>query len=83
MGNLEHAEGNTDEAMRYFKRAISIRLERGVDGGDTAAFLLGDYDESRNMVAQSEALFFRTSGADAQFMAQFVSPTILSSHLVF
>ncbi|XMA10956.1 hypothetical protein WAI453_003747 [Rhynchosporium graminicola] len=40
MSNLEHTEGNTDEAMRYTKRAISIRLERGADGGDTAAFLL-------------------------------------------
>ncbi|CZT03883.1 uncharacterized protein RAG0_10529 [Rhynchosporium agropyri] len=72
MGNLEHTEGNTDEAMRYTKRAISIRLERGAEGeiqrrssspsptsASPACISFSVLtDESRNIVAQSEALFF-------------------------
>ena len=80
MGNLESATDNLDEAMEYFKRAIAIRVE----GGDTAAsllansylctsrvyFLRGEHEVAFNLLAQSEALFFRTAGADAHFMAQ-------------
>lgn len=86
MGNLESASKNFDEAMEYFKRAIAIRVEGGNVRDDTAAILLAvsylcvsrvhflkeDYETALNMCAQSEALFFRTSGANAQFMAQFV-----------
>jgi len=83
MGNLESASKNFDEAMEYFKRAIAIRVEGGNVRDDTAAILLAvsylcvsrvhflkeDYETALNMCAQSEALFFRTSGANAQFMA--------------
>jgi tetratricopeptide (TPR) repeat protein len=86
MGNIESASNNFDEAMEYFKRAIAIRVDDVNNKDDTAAILLAvsylcvsrvhflkeDYETSLNMCAQSEALFFRTSGANAQFMAQFV-----------
>ena len=81
MGNLEAASDNLDDAMDYFKRAIAIRI----DAGDMAAsllansylcmsrvhFLRGEYADAFNLLAQSEALFFRTAGADAHFMAQY------------
>jgi len=84
MGNLESAmfpaSDNLDIAMDYFKRAVAIRT----DAGDIAAGLLAnsllcmsrvhffraEYEEAYNLIAQSEALFFRTAGADAHFMAQ-------------
>jgi hypothetical protein len=87
MGNLESADSsstdNLEKAMRYFERAIAIRI----DGGDTAASLLAisylcisrvyflrkEYTAAENMVRQSDALFFRTSGADAHFMAQYAA----------
>jgi tetratricopeptide (TPR) repeat protein len=86
MGNLESASNNFDQAMEYFKRAINIRVDESNNKDDTAAILLAvsylcvsrvhflkeNYETALNMVAQSEALFFRTSGANAQFMAQFV-----------
>lgn len=85
MGNLESASKNLDEAMEYFKRAIAIRVDGGNGKDDLAAILLAvsylcvsrvhfmkeDYETALNMVAKSEALLFRTSGANA-FMAQFV-----------
>jgi tetratricopeptide (TPR) repeat protein len=81
MGNLEAASENLDLSLEYFKRAIAIRI----DSGDVAASLLAnsylcmarvhylrrEYDEAFNLLGQSEALFFRTAGADAHFMAQY------------
>jgi hypothetical protein len=89
MGNLESADttaDNLEKAMEYFERAIAIRLE----GGDAAASLLAnsylcisrvyylrkEYKTAQDMVAQSEALFFRISGADAHFMAQYDLPYV-------
>ena len=83
MGNLEFAAFNLNEAMDYFKRAIAIRS----NAGDKAAILLassylcmsrvfylrGEYDEAVNLLAQSEALYFRTAGADAHFMVQYAT----------
>lgn len=91
MGNLESASNNFDEAMDYFNRSIAIRVNDVNNKDDTAAVLLAvsylcvsrvhflkeEYEPSLNMVAQSEALFFRTSGANAQFMAQFVLPILI------
>lgn len=85
MGNLETANSITtetlDKAMGYFNRAIAIRIE----GGDEAAALLAnsylclsrvyflrkDYSNARKKVSEAEALFFRTSGGEAHFMAQY------------
>jgi hypothetical protein len=85
MGNLESADttapDNLEKAMEYFERAISIQIK----GGDAAANLLAnsylcmsrvhclrkEYRSAQDMVAQSEALFFRISSADAHFMAQY------------
>ena len=80
MGILESTSDNLVEAMDYFKRAVAIRT----DAGDSAAsllansylcmsrvyFLWNDYQAAFNMLGKSEALFVRTSGADAHFMAQ-------------
>ena len=80
MGNLESATDNFDKAIEYFERAIAIRI----GGGDRAAsplahsylcksrvyYLRKEYDLASDMLARSEALFFRISGADAHFMAQ-------------
>lgn len=82
MGNIETISDNLSEATEYFKRAISIRI----NGGDAASNLLAtsylcmsrvhylqlEYDEAFNMLAQAEALFFRTSGGNAPLMAQYV-----------
>jgi len=83
MGNLEFASDNLITAMDYFKQAISI----GLDAGDSAAsllansylcqsrvhFLWAEYEIVYNLLAQSEALFVRTTGANAHFMAQYES----------
>lgn len=83
MGNLEAADSaaadNLEKAEAYFKRAIDIR----VAGGDIANSLLAnsylcmsrvhflkkDYAEALTLLAQSEALLYRISDADAHFMA--------------
>src|SRR6266536_852663 len=81
MGILESTSDNLVEAMDYLKRAVAIRTE----AGDAAAALLansylcmsrvhylwGEYETAFNVLGQSEALFFRTAGADAHFMAQY------------
>jgi tetratricopeptide (TPR) repeat protein len=81
MGNLEAASDSLDEAMDYFNRAIAIRIEAGDMAASLLAnsylclsrvhFLQGRYEEAFKMLAESEALFFRTTGADAHFMAQY------------
>ncbi len=81
MGLLEETCVNLDEASAYFSRAIAIRSK----AGDAAPALLAnsylcmsrvhfhkkDYDQAFAMLAQSEALYFRTSGPNAHFMAQY------------
>jgi len=85
MGNLEAADSaaadNLEKATSYFERAIAIRFA----GGDTANSLLAnsylcmsrvyfskkEYEDALTMLGQSEALFYRLSGADAHFMAQY------------
>jgi len=80
MGNLESASDNLEEAIEYFQKAIAIRI----NAGDVAASLLansylclsrvhylrGEYDRSWSILGESEALYFRTVGAEAHFMAQ-------------
>jgi hypothetical protein len=80
MGQLESATQNPEKAMEYLMKAIDIRI----DAGDTAASLLansylclsrayiiqGKHQAAFNSLAQSEALYFRTAGADAHFMSQ-------------
>lgn len=79
MGNLEYAAGNQTEAMKYLDRAIDIRSR----AGDQAAILLAmsylcisrvfyareDYETAFKMLGKSEALFVRTIGQQANFMA--------------
>ncbi|PVH79051.1 TPR-like protein [Cadophora sp. DSE1049] len=79
MGHLETTSENLVEATDYLQRAIEIRLA----GGDAASnllaisylclgrvhFLQEEYEKAFDIVAQSEALFFRTSGANAPLMA--------------
>lgn len=79
MGNLETGCGRYEEAMDHFTKAVNIRR----DLGDRAAGQLAltylcigrlyyfqrKFDEAMKRLAQSEALFVRTSGADTHFMA--------------
>jgi tetratricopeptide (TPR) repeat protein len=91
LGNLESAAGNLDEAIEYFKKAITIRLEAGDPGAGLLAnsflclarayFLRGEYNEAFNFLAQSEALFFRIAGADSHSMAQYESSLPFSTRL--
>ena len=83
MGNLESASDNLQEAMSYFKKAIDIRLKADDSAASLLAnsylcqsrvhYLWGEYETAFNLLAKSEALFVRTSGADAHFMAQYVT----------
>jgi tetratricopeptide (TPR) repeat protein len=80
MGNLEYASDNLAEAMEYYTRAIDIRTR----AGDRAVNLLAisflclsrvyfqqkEYDTAFITLGKSEALFVRSSGAGAPFMAQ-------------
>jgi hypothetical protein len=84
MGILESAdivaENNLEKATDYFDRAITIRVAHGDKAKNLLAnsylcmsrvyFLANDYDESLAMLGQSEALYYRISGADAHFFAQ-------------
>lgn len=79
LGNLELAQGNTEEAMERYNRATQI----WVDGGDTTAsrlaltylcigrvrMLQGNLSKAMEQTALSEALFVRTIGRDKGFMA--------------
>jgi tetratricopeptide (TPR) repeat protein len=89
MGNLESADtaaDNLEKAVEYFERAIAIRLEGGDGAGSVLAnsylcmsrvyYLQKEYKTAQDMVAQSEALFFRLSGADIHFMAQYHLPYV-------
>jgi tetratricopeptide (TPR) repeat protein len=80
MGNLEYASDNMAEAMDYYTRAIEIRNR----SGDRAVNLLAisylcqsrvffqqrEFETAFQTLGKSEALFVRTSGAGAPFMAQ-------------
>lgn len=80
MGNLEFAWGNMCEAMSYYTRAIDIRTRSGDCAVNLLAisylcqsrvfFQLKEYDAAYKTLGKSEALFIRTSGAAAPFMAQ-------------
>lgn len=84
MGNLESAvfpaNENLDEAMAYFKRAVDIRVRAGNHASTLLAnsylcqsrvyYLKGEYQNALAPIADSEALFRRTVGSDAHFMAQ-------------
>jgi tetratricopeptide (TPR) repeat protein len=79
MGNLETGCERYDVAMDYFTKAVNIRKVLG----DRAAGQLAltylcigrlysfqkKFEEAMKMLAHSEALFVRTSGADTHFMA--------------
>jgi hypothetical protein len=84
MGNLESADtysaNNLEKATEYFNRAIAIRIAHGDTANSLLAnsylcmsrvhFLAGDYEKSSTLLGQSEALYYRISGADAHFFAQ-------------
>jgi tetratricopeptide (TPR) repeat protein len=84
MGNLEFADtvaaDNLEKATDYFNRAIAIRVTHGDTANSLLAnsylcmsrvyFLGKEYDKALAMLGQSEALYYRISGADAHFMAQ-------------
>jgi len=82
MGNLESAyfPGNDtlDLAMDYFKRAIKLREGAGDIASSLLAnsylcmsrvhYLRAQYEDAFNLLAQSEALYVRTAGANTHFM---------------
>lgn len=84
MGNLESTDtiavNNVEKATDYFNRAIAIRVAHGDAANSLLAnsylcmsrvpFLAGDYEKSSAILGQSEALYYRISGADAHFFAQ-------------
>jgi hypothetical protein len=84
MGNLESTDtvavDNLKRATDYFNRAITIRVAHGDTANSLLAnsylcmsqvpFLAGDYEKSLVILGQSEALYYRISGADAHFFAQ-------------
>jgi tetratricopeptide (TPR) repeat protein len=79
MGNLETGCGRYEEAMDYYTKAITIRKAQGDRAAGQLALTylcLGRlcyfrkmYDEAKEFLASSAALFVRTSGADTFFMA--------------
>jgi hypothetical protein len=80
MGNLEYAVDNLPEAMDYYNQAIEIRIRAGDAAANLLAisylclsrvyFLQKEYDTAFKILGKSEALFVRTAGAAAPFMAQ-------------
>jgi len=80
MGNLESATGNLDDAMKFFEKEIAVRI----DAGDAAATLLAnsylclsrvyhlkrEYEQSFKILAEAEALFFRTSASNDYFLSR-------------
>lgn len=83
MGLLESTSDNLSKAREYFNQAIAIRFACGDSASSLLAnsylcmsrvhFLEKEYDQAFAMLAQSEALYVRTSGANAHFMSQYVS----------
>ncbi|KAH7416708.1 P-loop containing nucleoside triphosphate hydrolase protein [Cadophora sp. MPI-SDFR-AT-0126] len=79
MGLLESTSDNLSKAKEYFNQAIAIRFACGDSASSLLAnsylcmsrvhFLEKEYDQAFNMLAQSEALYVRTSGANAHFMS--------------
>ncbi|CZR55427.1 uncharacterized protein PAC_05315 [Phialocephala subalpina] len=79
LGNAELAQGNIEDSMDYFNRAIPIWK---AEGDKTATHLAltylcvgrsrmiaGDLNEAMKWTSQSDALFMRTIGSDKGFMA--------------
>jgi tetratricopeptide (TPR) repeat protein len=85
MGNLEAADSaaadSLEKATTYFESAISIRVAHDDTANSLLAnsylcmsrvyFLKKEYEEALTILGRSEALFYRLSGADAHFMAQY------------
>jgi tetratricopeptide (TPR) repeat protein len=79
MGNLEAGCGRYDEAYEYYMKAVQLRVAQGDRAAGQLALTYlcigrlyhfqGKYDEAAKMLANSEALFVRTSSADTHFMA--------------
>jgi hypothetical protein len=80
MGNVETATDNFEEAMNFYKRSLHIRLAAGDEAASLIAnsylciarvhYLKQEFDLATSVLSQSEALYFRTAGADAHFMTQ-------------
>lgn len=79
MGNLETGSGRYKEAIEYFAKAVTIRSAQGdFAAGQLALTYLcmgrlysfqRKYDEAMRSLANAEALFVRTCGAETHFMA--------------
>jgi tetratricopeptide (TPR) repeat protein len=79
MGNLETGSANYEEAMEYYTKAVTIRSSQGDQSAGHLAltylcigrllFFQEKYEEAKKYLANSEALFVRTTGADTHFMA--------------
>lgn len=78
MGNLETGCGRYEEAMEYFKKAVDIRRAQGDRAAGQLAltylcigrlyYFQRKFEEAMKMLADSEALFVRSSG-ETHFMA--------------
>ena len=79
MGNLETGSGRYVEAMEYFKKAVDIRRAQGDRAVGQLAltylcigrlyYFQRKFEEAMKMLADSESLFVRSSGAETHFMA--------------
>ncbi len=91
MGNLESDSDNLDEAVEYFNKAITIQIDRGDEAATLLAisylclarayYRMKNYTTAFSILRQSESLFFRTVGADAAFMAQYVLCLVTFLHI--
>jgi tetratricopeptide (TPR) repeat protein len=80
LGNMETATGNLDEAIDNYQQATEIYMKH--EAASQLALtdlcvgrlylLQNKYQEARNMVARSEALFVRELGTERGFAAQYV-----------
>jgi tetratricopeptide (TPR) repeat protein len=79
MGNLETGCGRYEEAMEHFTKAVVIRRALGDRAAGQLAltylcigrlyYFQQKFEEAMKMLADSEALFVRTSGAETHFMS--------------
>jgi tetratricopeptide (TPR) repeat protein len=79
MGNLETGCGRYEEAMVYFTKVVNIRRAQGDRAAGRLAlvylcigrlyYFQRKFEEAMKMLADSEALFVRSTGAETHFMA--------------
>jgi tetratricopeptide (TPR) repeat protein len=79
MGNLETGCGRYGEAMVYFTKAVNIRRAQGDRAVGKLAltylcigrlyYFERKFEDAMKMLADSESLFIRSTGAETHFMA--------------